>query len=161
MSLRKERLSWVFIGTLLAAVGFTAYFVLLPHLQPHLTLRIGDGVFKARVITPKEHAKNGIQNINRLREDKAVLHMYSTDGLWPIEMKDRHEPFDLVWLNDEKKVIHIVKNASAESTPSTSFSPLVNARYMIELRGGIVDSKAIRIDQAAHFDENNIQGLQL
>ena len=76
-------------------------------------------------------------------------------------MKDRHEPFDIVWLDNKKKVVHIVKNASSESTPSTLFGPLVNARYMIELRGGIVDAKAIHIDQTANFDEKNIQGLQL
>lgn len=161
MSLRKERLSWVFIGALLAAVGATAYFVLLPHLQPHLTLRIGDGVFNTHVITPSEYAKHGAQHTSQLREDKAVLHMYGSDGLWTIDMKDRHEPFDIIWLDRTKKVVHIVKSASADSMPSTVFSPLVNARYMLEVRGGIVDAKAIRIDQAADFDEKNIQGLQL
>lgn len=161
MSLRKERLSWIFIGALLAAVGVTAYFVLLPQLQPHLTVRLGDGIFNARVITPKEYAKNGIQHANQLRADKAILHIYDSDGLWSIEMKNRHDPFDLVWLDGEKKVIHIVKNASTESDPATLFSPRVNARYMIEMRGGIVDSKAIHIDQEAYFDEYDIQGLKL
>lgn len=161
MSLRKERLSWVFIGALLAAVGATAYLVLLPHLQPHLTLRLGDGIFNARVVTAEQYEKNGIQNTVHLREDKAMLHMYDSDALWSIDMKDRHEPFDIVWLDNEKKVVHIVKNASSESKPSTVFGPLVKARYMIEVRGGIVDSKAIHINQAAHFDENNIQGLKL
>lgn len=161
MSLRKERLSWVFIGALLAAVGTTAYFAVLPQLQPHLTLRLGDGIFHARVVTAKDHAKNGIQNINQLREDKAVLHMYNSDELWSIDMKDRHEQFDLVWLDNQKKVVHIVKNASSESRPSTLFRPLVEARYLIEVRGGIVDSKAIHINHAAHFDEKNIQGLKL
>jgi uncharacterized membrane protein (UPF0127 family) len=161
MSLRKERLSWIFIGGLLAAVMVTAYFVLLPYLQPHLTLRLGDGVFNARFISPTEHAKNGIQDTDQLRQDKAILHMYGHEGKWSIDMKDRQEPFDLVWLDREKKVIHIVKSASAESTPSTVFSPQADARYMIEMRGGTVDSKAIRIDQDAQFDEYNVQGLKL
>lgn len=161
MSLRKERLSWIFIGALLAAVGVTAYFVLLPQLQPHLTLRIGDGVFNARVVTAREYAKNGLQNTSQLREDRAVLHMYDSDELWSIDMKDRREPFDIVWLDSRKKVVHIVKNASSESVPSTIFSPQVNARYMIEMRGGIVDTKSIRIDSDAYFDEKNIQGLKL
>ncbi|MDB5186645.1 MAG: hypothetical protein JWM07_117 [Candidatus Saccharibacteria bacterium] len=161
MSLRKERLSWIFIGALLAAVVVTAYFVLLPQLQPHLTVRLGDGIFNARVITPKDYAKNGMQHVNQLRADKAILHIYDSDGLWSIEMKDRHDSFDLVWLDSTKKVIHIVKNASAESVPATLFSPRINARYMIEMRGGSVDAKSIHIDHEAYFDENNIQGLKL
>lgn len=161
MSLRKERLSWIFIGGLLAAVGATAYFVLLPQLQPHLTLRLGDGVFNARFISPTEYAKNGNQSIDELRQGKAVLRMYNDEGQWSMEMKDRQKPFDLVWLDSKKKVVHIVKNASAESTPSTRFNSQANARYVIELRGGTVDSKAIRINQEANFDEYNIQGLKL
>lgn len=161
MSLRRDHISWVFIGALLAAVGVTAYFVLLPQLQPHLTLRIGDGVFTTRVVTPKEFAKYGTRDIGHLREDKAVLRMYSQSSFWSIEMKNRQESFDLVWLDNKKKVVHIVKNASADSTPSTLFSPLIDARYIIELRGGIVDSKSIHIDQEAYFDEKNIKGLQL
>ena len=117
MSLRKERLSWIFIGGLLAAVGATAYFVLLPQLQPHLTLRLGDGVFNARFISPTEYAKNGNQSIDELRQGKAVLRMYNDEGQWSMEMKDRQKPFDLVWLDGNKKVVHIVKNASAESSP--------------------------------------------
>lgn len=161
MSLRRESLSWVLIGALLAAVGTTAYFILLPRLQSHLTLRLGDGIFNARVITSKEYAKNGIQNTSQLREDKVILRMYHSDALWSIDMKNRHEQFDIVWLDRNKKVVHIVKNASSESTPSTLFSPLVNARYMIEMRGGSVDLKSIQIDLSAYFDEKNIQGLQL
>jgi uncharacterized membrane protein (UPF0127 family) len=161
MSLRKERLSWVFIGALLAAVGATAHFVLLPQLQPHLTLRIGDGVFNARVVSASQYAKNGIQNISQLREDRAILHIYDSEELWSIDMKDRHDSFDIIWLDSEKKVVHIVKNASSESVPSTTFNPQVNARYMIEMRGGIVDAKSIRINSDAYFDEKNIQGLKL
>ncbi|HEV7951916.1 MAG TPA: DUF192 domain-containing protein [Candidatus Saccharimonadales bacterium] len=129
-------------------------------MQPHLTLWVGDGVFNARVITPSEYANNSNQNATYLRQDNAVLRIYDRDGAWSVDMKDRHEQFDLVWLDGNKKVIHIVKNASAESAPSTVFRPLVDARYLIELQGGTVDEKTIRIDRAAHFEEGNIQGLK-
>lgn len=160
MSLRKERLSWIFILVLLAAVIATAYFIVWPRLQPHLTLRMGDGVFNARVISAKEYAKHGMPHTEQLREDKAVLYMHDSDNLWSIDMKQRRSLFDIVWLDSNKKVVHIVKNASAESLPDTTFSPKQNARYMIELRGGTVDAKAINISDEAYFDEKNIQGLK-
>lgn len=161
MSLRKERMSWIFIGILLAAVIATAYFVLWPKLQPHVTLRMGDGVFSARLISVEQYAKYGVPHSDQLRADKAVLHVYDDDGMWPIDMKKRQALFDIIWLDSNKKVVHIVKNASAESLPSTTFSPRQDARYMIELRGGTVDVKAIGIDDEAYFDEHDIQGLDL
>jgi uncharacterized membrane protein (UPF0127 family) len=124
-------------------------------------LRIGDGIFNAQVISAQAYAKNGMPYIDQLREDKAVLHIYSVDAPWPIDMKQRKAQFDIVWLNNQKKVVYIVKNASAESVPDTTFAPKENARYMIELRAGTVDSKTINIEDEAFFDEGNIQGLKL
>jgi uncharacterized membrane protein (UPF0127 family) len=76
-------------------------------------------------------------------------------------MRERQELFDIVWLNSAKKVVHIVKNASADSASGAIFSSEKDARYVIELRGGTVDAKAIKINGTATFDENNIQGLKL
>ena len=161
MSLRKERMSWIFIGVLLAAVIATAYFVVWPRLQPHLVVRLGDGVFNARVITAKEYANSGMPHVDKLREGKAVLHMHNSDALWSIDMRQRQALFDVIWLDSQKRVEYIVKNASADSVPDTTFSPKDSARYIVELRGGTVDTKAINIGDEAFFDENNIQGLQL
>ena len=161
MSLRRERLSWVFIVALLVVIGTAAYYVVWPQLQPNVTLHLGDGVFNARVISAKEYAKNGMPHTDQLRDGKAVLHMHESDGWWSIDMKQRRAAFDVVWLDSEKKVIYIVKHASADSASGTTFTPKEKARYMIELRGGTVDEKAITINDTAHFDENNIQGLKL
>lgn len=161
MSLQKDRLSWAFIGLLLLAVGSAAYFVLWPQLQPHVTLRLGDGIFNARIVTVKEHVQNGLPDTDQLPENKAVLHVYDRDGRWLMDMRQRRELFDVIWLSSEKKVVHIVKNASSDSMPSAVFSSDKDARYVIELRGGTVDARAIRINTAAYFDERNIEGLKL
>lgn len=161
MSLRRDRLSWLFIGFLLVAVMVTAYFVVWPQLQPHTTLRVGDGVFTARVFMPDVAQDRAATTSNPLRKDRAVVRVYAHDELWPVDMQDRQGTFDVVWLDKDKKIVHIVKNASADSVPSTSFQPATEARYMIELRGGTVDEKSLRIDSTAHFDEHNLRGLKL
>jgi uncharacterized membrane protein (UPF0127 family) len=156
MSLRKERLSWVFIGLLLAAVGATAYWIVLPQLQPHVTLRLGDGVFSTQVLNAQKSNEQVQQDIDQLRPDKATMHVYASDALWTIDMKNRTALFDLVWLDKNKKVVYIVKNASTESLPVTVFSPKVAARYIVELRAGTVDKKTIHIDAIAAFDDSHI-----
>lgn len=158
MSLRKEPLSWVFIGALLIAIGMTAYSVMWPQLQPHLTLRIGDGVFNAKVITSQHDTVRGASDPDQLQVNDAVLYVYGNDGLWSIDMKDRHMSYDVVWLDNSKKVVYIVKNASSESVP-TKFVPNERARYIIEMPAGSVDAKAINVDKKAYFDESNIKGI--
>jgi len=161
MSLQKDRLSWALIGLLLVAVGAAAYFILWPQLQPHLTLRLGDGVFTARVVGAEEYAKQGgIQPDVQLPEGHAVLYVHNSDGSWLVDMRKRHALSDIVWVNSAKKVVHIVKNASADSVSGTVFGSEKAARYVIELRGGTVDAKAIKINGLATFDESNTEGLK-
>lgn len=152
MSLQKDRLSWAFIGLGLAVIGVTAYFVLLPQLRPQLTLRLGDGVFDAIVVRPS-HNETYDLSVHHLRENQAVLHIYDNNGLWPVDAKNRTTAFDIIWLNDAKKVIHIVKHASGESKPETTFRPMESARYVIELAEGTVERKSMHIGGTAFFDE--------
>lgn len=161
MSQRRERLSWLLIGLLLVAVALTAYYIVWPRLQPHTTLRVGDGVFTARVYMPGTIQQADMATQPQLRNDKAIVYVYDQDGLWTIDVQERDAQFDILWLDAQKKIVHIVKNASFESLPGTTFRPSAKARYMIELRGGTVDDRAIKIDSTAYFDEDNLQGLKL
>lgn len=153
MSLRKDRLSWAFIGLGLAVVGVTAYFALMPHLRPQLQLRLGDGVYDAIVLHP---ARSETYDVNKygLRQNQAILHIYDVDGIWPVDVKKRTVATDIVWLDSSKKVVYIVKHASGDSKPETTFRPTEFARYVVELSNGTVESKAMHIGGTAFFDES-------
>jgi uncharacterized membrane protein (UPF0127 family) len=157
MSLRKEKLSWVFIGLFLVVVAAAAYWVVLPQLRSQVTVRLGDGVFSSRIVDARQSSEMAQQDVDQLRADRAVMHVYSTDSLWTIDMEKRTALFDLVWLDKNKKVVHIVKNASTESQPVTVFGPTDEARYILEFRAGTVDKKAININAIASFDETHIK----
>ena len=156
MSLRRDRLSWAFIGLGMAVIGVTAYFVLMPQLRPQLTLRLGDGVFDTIVV---RSARNETYDVNKypLRQNQAILHIYDSSALWSVDVKKRTAVFDIVWLDDAKKVIHIVKHASGDSVPETTFRPAEPARYVIELTGGMVESKSMHIGGTAYFDESLLE----
>lgn len=156
MSLRKDSLSWAFIALGLAVVGVTAYFVMVPQLRPQLTLRLGDGVFDAIVVRPNQNETHDM-NAQPLRQNQAVIQIYDTDGLWSIDVKKRTTATDILWLDNNKKVVYIVKHASGESTPETTFRPMESARYVIELANGTVESKSMHIGATAFFDESLLE----
>lgn len=161
MSRRRDALSWLFVAFILLLVAATAVYVLWPQLQPHATVRIGDGVFSTKVAkTPTERQK-GLADVAQLREDQAMLFVYDRDNKWEMNMKDIEYPLDIVWLDATKKVVHIVKNAPPESYPFEKFAPKEEARYVLELPGGTVSKKSITIGGTAAFDENNLEGIKL
>lgn len=157
MSRRKEVVSWLFVALTLILVGFSAAYVLLPQLQPKTTVHLGDGVFTARIASKQEDRIKGLSDTDSLPVDEGLLMVYDDEGRWGIWMKDMHYPIDIVWLDVNKKVVHIVKNAPPDSYPQT-YVPKENAKYILELNAGTVDNKAIQVGDAADFDETKREG---
>jgi uncharacterized membrane protein (UPF0127 family) len=161
MSRRKDALSWGLIVLVLLLVGAAAVYVMWPQLQPHTTLHLGDGVFTARVAKTSTELEKGLSDTRGLGEDQAMILVYDKDGKWPVTMKGMKYPIDIVWLDKDKKVVYIVKNATPESYPYDVFVPKADARFVVEVPAGTTGKKAITINGAATFDENNLEGLQL
>ena len=160
MSRRRDAMSWLVIALVLVIVGTGALFMLWPQLQPHTTLRLGDGVFLTRVAKTQTDREKGL-NGGRLGSDQALLLVYESDDRWPVTMQNSPIPLDIVWLNNDKQVVYIEKNVPVESSPYTMDTPKDPARYVVELPAGTVDRKAITLNSTALFDENNVQGLQI
>ena len=160
MSRRKDIFSWGIIVLILAFVIAAAIYILWPQLQPHATVRIGDTVFAAKVAKTQAEREKGLSDTKGLRENQALLFVYERDGMWPIWMKDMKYPIDIVWLDKDKKVVYIVKNAPPESYPET-FTPKQEARYILEMSAGTVEKKSIVIGTIAGFDENTLEGFGL
>lgn len=161
MNRKKDAMSWFLIIGALLLVGAAAVYILWPQLQPHTTVRLGDGVFTTRVAKTAEQREKGLSDTRELRQDQAMLLVFDRDDKWSVWMKDMNYAIDIVWLNKDKEVVYIVKNAPPESYPYESFVPKREARYVLELTSGTVDKKAIKIGTIAVFDENNLEGLGL
>ncbi|HTJ73449.1 MAG TPA: DUF192 domain-containing protein [Verrucomicrobiae bacterium] len=161
MSRRKDALSWGLIALVLLLVGAATVYILWPQLQPHTTLHLGDGVYTARVAKTQADREKGLSGTSSLGEDQAMILAYDTDGKWPVSMKGIKYSIDIIWLDKDKKVIYIVKNARPESYPYETYAPKDDARYVVEVVAGTTGRKAITINDAAEFDLNNIEGLQL
>jgi len=161
MSRRRNVLSWVLIILVLGLIAAAAFYVLWPQIQPHATLKIGDGVFAARVAKTSEERTRGLSGTHELRDSQAMLLVYERNDKWSIWMKDMRYSIDIIWLDEAKEVVHIVKNAPPESYPYESFIPKKDARYVLELPAGTVNKKSIVIGTKAMFDENNLEGIKL
>ena len=60
-----------------------------------------------------------------------------------------------MWLNSNKQVIYIVKNASPKVSNSKVYQPKSLAKYVIELPAGTVTGKAIKTGAMADFKIND------
>lgn len=155
METHKDFSAGPIIAAIVLMVLALVVFVILPNmLQTTNSLRIGDGIFRARVALNEADRIKGLSGVEKLSPDQALLMAFPTEGKWNIWMKDMLVPIDIVWLDKDKKVIYIVKDAQPDGTTSSAFEPKIPAKYVIELPSGTVDSKAIKSDSKAIFNIN-------
>lgn len=145
----------IIIGVLLIVIT-AVIFVILPNmLQPTTDLRLGDGIFKARVAISEDDRIVGLSNVSKLNSDQALLMVYPSQSRWTVQINTLKIPIDIVWLNSDKKVVYIVTNASPDSSIVDLFEPKLPAKYVVELPAGTVNAKAITTKSFAVFQINS------
>lgn len=85
-----------------------------------------------------------------LPENEAMLFVFERSGEHCFWMKDTRIPLDMIWLNEQKQVVHIEENVQPESYPK-SFCPDEAALYVVEVNAGQVSASGIQEDQSVTF----------
>lgn len=122
--------------------------------RPVTEVHVGQaGVYRLWTATTDAELYQGLSGIEQLPPAGGLLMDFKTPGLHGIVMRDMKVPLDIVWLDDEKVVIYIVKNASPELGESKVFTPKRPARYVLELPAGSVQRDAIKLGSIVYFDD--------
>lgn len=83
-------------------------------------------------------------------QDGALLFMFPTDDKFGIWMKNMNFNIDVLWLDHNKKVVHIEHNMEPRSYPKV-FYPDADARYVIEVNAGQATS-VLKADVGTQFN---------
>lgn len=132
---------------ILAAVSYSLYY----RWKHTTTVRIGDTTLTAVVADTDATRAEGLSNRSSLNKNEAMLFVYNRDSKWAMWMDGVRFSIDIIWLDKNKKVVHITKNVSPDTYPET-FIPSDPARYVLEVEAGTVDEYRIDVDQQAHFE---------
>ena len=85
--------------------------------------------------------------------ERAMLFVYAQDGEYAFWMKNVGFPLDIVWLNAEKKVVHIKEDfAPCLKGDCPAEYPGVLARYIIEFKAGTVRDLGLKLGDEVRFD---------
>lgn len=113
---------------------------------------MGGHVFTARTPMTEDAQVLGLSGTESLTDSQAMLFVFEYNQRWGIWMKDMKIPIDIVWLNAEKKIIHVEKNAQPDSYP-TVFRPDQDARYVIETATGRSDDLGVELGDSVQFTD--------
>lgn len=106
-----------------------------PALIP-LTLPSGK-VLQAEVMVKDEDRAMGLMFRPSLPLDRGMLFVFESVDFHGIWMKNCRFPIDIVWLDEERKVVHVAEAVPpCKADPCPVYSPLRRAAYVVELNAG-------------------------
>jgi uncharacterized membrane protein (UPF0127 family) len=93
--------------------------------------------------TTTAEQEHGLSDRPSLSPDQGMLFIFPTPGFYQFWMINMSFPLDMIWLDQNFKVVGIKKDATPASYPTT-FSPDAPASYVIEVNAGFVDEYGIK-----------------
>jgi uncharacterized membrane protein (UPF0127 family) len=103
-------------------------------------------------LSSEEQAK-GLSIKENLQENEGMIFPYNAPKILSFWMKDMKFPIDIIWLDADKRVVHIEKNLQPCSPflPCPSYSPDVMSQYVLETVAGFSDRNGITIGTQVEF----------
>ena len=162
MSARKNIGLELIISAVVGIVLIAAAVVIYPLLfQPTTDVELGTATFHAKLALNNNDRGNGLAGITSLNYDDALLMVYPATAKWPVSMKNMKVSIDIVWLNQDKKVVFLIRNAEPQAALSYKiFKPTAKAKYILELPAGTVNARTIKLNSMADFTINETEVQQ-
>ena len=94
--------------------------------------------------------EQGLSGRNSLAENQGMLFIFDAPGNYAFWMKDMNFPIDVIWIDQNLKVVYIQKDAEPSSYPNL-FTPKVNAKYVLEVFSGFSEKNNLKIGDSVQF----------
>jgi uncharacterized membrane protein (UPF0127 family) len=112
--------------------------------EAHHTIYIGSSAINVTVADEEAERVQGLSGVSSLREREGKLFVFDTDGRFGIWMKDMKIPLDIIWIDKNLKIVHMVENVSPDTYPEV-FAPASDARFVLEMNAHFVSSLRVNV----------------
>ncbi len=109
---------------------------------------IGTAKLRIGIADTEATRELGLSGRTNLALDEGLFFVTDTPNMLGIWMKDMNFPIDVIWFDNNLKVITIVSNMLPDSYP-TVYNPTVPAQYVLEVNAGVASKEGIKVGQKA------------
>ena len=113
-------------------------------------LKLNNDKISLIIADTEEERDKGLGDRESMPDNTAMLFVFDVSDTYAFWMKDMKFPIDIVWLDENRRVVHIVESAMPESYPE-NFIPPQKSLYVIELNAGLVSKYGIKVGNILNF----------
>jgi uncharacterized membrane protein (UPF0127 family) len=107
----------------------------------------------AELATTTKERNIGLMNRTSLPENMGMLFIFDKEGIYKFWMKNTLIPLDMIWFDENGKIIYIEKNARPCNAPSCPlFGPESSSKYTLEVNGGYTERHKINVGDKASIN---------
>lgn len=111
-------------------------------------------VIMAELADTVEERARGLMFRPSLEKNRGMLFTFAEPQLWSFWMKNTRIPLDIIWMDRQKKIVHIERNVptcSRTDDGCPQYQPNENALYVLELAAGSADALKLERGAALRF----------
>lgn len=93
----------------------------------------------------------GLSGREKLPENSGMLFVFDKPDYHSFWMKDMKFAIDIIWIDENKKIVDITYNTAPETYPAT-FRSNVPVQYVLEVNAGWAEQSAMNINDVISFE---------
>lgn len=101
-------------------------------------------LIKTEVVSNDNDLAKGLSDRKAINENESMLFVFQKPMKWGIWMKDMNFPIDVIWLDQNGKVVDFVLNMDPKTYPKT-FYPTRDSLFVLETAPGFIEKAKIKI----------------
>jgi uncharacterized membrane protein (UPF0127 family) len=106
----------------------------------------------AELAVTDEERQQGLMHREKIDSDQGMLFIFEEEDKHSFWMKNMKFSIDILWLDRDKRIVHIERKLPpCKSVPCPSYSPLIPAMYVLELKAGSADENHLKLDDKLEF----------
>lgn len=102
--------------------------------------------FKIELAITQEEQTSGLMFRKSLARNKGMLFIFNEEGFSSFWMKNTLIPLDIIWIDENKKVVFISENIQpCKEDPCPNIAPTQKAKYVLEINGGVSKEIGLKV----------------
>ncbi|MCM2339428.1 MAG: DUF192 domain-containing protein [Burkholderiales bacterium] len=113
-------------------------------------VKIAGETLKVETASTPDRWEKGLSGRKELKKDEGLLFVFNYSDEYPFWMKDMNFAIDIIWIDEDFRVVYIKENATPESYPETFF-PNKKARYVLEVNSLFSEKNNLKVGDFVKF----------
>lgn len=156
MSNRSVFFKIFFVFILIILIGFGIYFWQRKINVPSTNIKIGNAILSVEIADTPFERTNGLSFREKIGENEGMIFIFEDSQYRKFWMKNMKFSVDIIWIDENLKVVGIQENVPPESYPDTFESPKP-VKYVIEVNAGWTKKNKIKTGDKILFLEKKYQ----